>query len=265
MQRLRTTPLLAVLAAAPLAAHDVWLEPGAFRVRGAAPVPVRILVGEGFHGDPVPRDPDRIERFVAVGPEGERDVPGVDGAEPAGFLRDLPPGLHVVAYVSRRASLRLDPDRFERHLRAEGLERIAERRALAGDTGAPGREVYSRCAKALVLVGAGGGDAYRRPLGCHFEIVAESSPFDLAPGDQLAVRLLAGGRPLAGALVTALRQGAEARPATALSDGSGRAVFRLTSPGVWLVKSVHMEAAPAGLDADWESWWASLTFAIGSE
>ena len=34
----------------------------------------------------------------------------------------------------------------------------------------------------------------------------------------------------------------------------------LPKAGVWLVKSVQMVAAPTGVNADWESLWASLTF-----
>jgi hypothetical protein len=29
---------------------------------------------------------------------------------------------------------------------------------------------------------------------------------------------------------------------------------------MWLVKSVHMVPAPAGANAEWASFWASLTF-----
>ena len=32
--------------------------------------------------------------------------------------------------------------------------------------------------------------------------------------------------------------------------------------GVWLIKAVHMIAAPPGSGAEWESFWASLTFAL---
>jgi hypothetical protein len=36
--------------------------------------------------------------------------------------------------------------------------------------------------------------------------------------------------------------------------------FRLRPGGMWLVKAVHMVPAPAGANADWASFWASLTF-----
>jgi hypothetical protein len=48
----------------------------------------------------------------------------------------------------------------------------------------------------------------------------------------------------------------------AQSDRDGRAAFKIEEPGPWLVKAVHMVPAPAGSNADWESFWASLTFDI---
>ena len=37
----------------------------------------------------------------------------------------------------------------------------------------------------------------------------------------------------------------------------------LHSDGMWLIKAVHMVPAATGSSADWESFWASLTFAPG--
>jgi hypothetical protein len=31
---------------------------------------------------------------------------------------------------------------------------------------------------------------------------------------------------------------------------------------MWLVKAVHMVPSPAGVQADWDSFWASLTFGL---
>ena len=47
------------------------------------------------------------------------------------------------------------------------------------------------------------------------------------------------------------------------TDATGHARLRLNQPGMWLVKAVHMVPAPPGLDADWASYWASLTFMLG--
>src|SRR5436190_1224337 len=64
-------------------------------------------------------------------------------------------------------------------------------------------------------------------------------------------------------LVEGRRRGEEGR---GRSDGLGRAELRLPAAGVWLVKSVHMvrlEGTEAEWQhAEWQSWWASLTFAL---
>ena len=46
------------------------------------------------------------------------------------------------------------------------------------------------------------------------------------------------------------------------TDQAGRVRFRLADPGVWLIATVHMTAAPPGVDAHWQSIWASETFEL---
>ncbi|PYS27164.1 MAG: hypothetical protein DMG11_17335, partial [Acidobacteria bacterium] len=45
------------LSAAPLAAHDMWIEPTSFIPDAGKIVGVRLRVGQDFLGDPLPRDP----------------------------------------------------------------------------------------------------------------------------------------------------------------------------------------------------------------
>jgi uncharacterized GH25 family protein len=69
---------------------------------------------------------------------------------------------------------------------------------------------------------------------------------------------------LAGALVMAL-DGTDAQtPQRVRSDADGRAAFTLPRAGNWLIKAVHMIRAPKDAGADWESFWASLTFSLPS-
>ena len=47
------------------------------------------------------------------------------------------------------------------------------------------------------------------------------------------------------------------------TNADGRVLVPLDRPGEWLVKAVHIIETPADdTVADWESFWASLTFAI---
>jgi uncharacterized GH25 family protein len=249
------------LGAGVLRAHDFWIDPSSFRPAPGQRVVVRLRVGQHFRGDPVPRDPSLLQRFAVVGPGGsETPVPGVPNAEPAGFATVASPGLALITYASGRSPVALDGAKFETYLADEGLEAVSAARAKKGQTGAAVQEVFSRCAKSFLAVGGTGGPGYDRVLGLTLELVPEKDPSGLQPGADLPVRLLYRGKPLAGALVAALPRDQPDARVTARTDAAGRARLRLDRPGVWLVKAVHMIPAPAGTGADWESFWASLTF-----
>ncbi|HEY0515281.1 MAG TPA: DUF4198 domain-containing protein [Thermoanaerobaculia bacterium] len=258
---------LCALWAPALRAHNFWIEPSTFTPAVGQRVAVRLRVGQELKGDPVPRDPSLIKRFVIMGPAGgEAPVPGVPNTEPAGFPVFQARGLSTIIYDSGRSTVALEAAKFEQYLKEEGLERISALRARRGQSAAGEKEVFSRCAKALLLVGGGVGGAgagWDRVLGQRLELVAEKNPYALAGGGELPVRLLYEGKPLAGALVMALQRD---RPdkVTARSDAQGRVVLKLDRPGFWLIKAVHMIPAPRDAGADWESFWASLTFALPS-
>ncbi len=248
--------------ASALRAHDLWIEPSSFRPAEAQLFAVRLRVGEAFRGEPVPRMEKRIERFAAVGPGGEIPLNGTEGADPAGFAVLAAPGTWLLVYDSDHARVELEGPKFEAYLAEEGLERISKLRAGRGQTAAGSREIYSRCAKALVVVGGGPADGFDRVLGLPLELVPQASPAALpeTPADtELPVLLLFRGKPLAGALVAAIPRGAPEAGVSGRTDAEGRVRLRLDRAGDWLVKAVHMEPAPADSGADWESFWASLT------
>ena len=258
--------LLAILLPlSALWAHDFWIDPSSFHPEPGQRVTVRLRVGQHFRGDPVPRDLSLLQRFSVIGPGGgETPVPGVPGAEPAGFATITAPGLSLITYASGRSPVSLDGAKFETYLAEEGLETISAERARKGQTAAPIKEVFSRYAKTFLNVGGRrggkGGAGYDRVLGLTLELIPEKDPTGLTSGMELPVRLLYRGKPLAGVLVTALPHDKPDTKVTARTDAEGRARVRLNQPGEWLVKAVHMIPAPAGAGADWESFWASLTF-----
>ncbi len=251
-------------AAAPARAHDFWIEPSTFRPSAGAVVRVALRVGDAFPGEAVPRSNERIVRFVRCTRKDEKDVAGVDGGEPAGMMRIDEDGLCVVGYRSTNARVELEAPKFESYLREQGLDEIVRQRKERGESGKPGREQYSRCAKALLLVGEARGEPADRALGLTLELVAETNPYALKPGDEFVVRLLHEGKPVRGALVAAApRAGGREQRRTARSDAEGRVRFRLEKAGFWLISSVRMARVTDASSADWESYWASLTFEVG--
>ncbi|HET9298948.1 MAG TPA: DUF4198 domain-containing protein, partial [Candidatus Polarisedimenticolaceae bacterium] len=163
--------LVFLLAGAPAAAHDLWLEPSTFRPAPHGLVSVSVLVGQGFLGDTVPRDPEHLERFVL----GTAPVVGLPGADPAGTVRVGDAGAATLLYRGTPQPITLEAAKFESYLREEGLEHVIAARAKAGKSNAPGRERYGRCAKALLAVG-GISSSAPEALGCPFEIVPLADP-----------------------------------------------------------------------------------------
>lgn len=250
------------LSAAPLAAHDMWIEPIAFVADPRTIIGMRFRVGMNLLGDPLPRDPSLIDQFIVEDADGRRPVVGRAGSDPAGVAMALSPGLLVVGYQSHPSTVDLAADTFNQYLKDEGLNAIAALRESRHQTGASVHEVFSRCAKSLVLVGTPPPAQHDRTFGFTLELVAERNPYALAPGEELPVRLTYAGHPLAGALVAAIDRANPAGRLTARTDQDGRVRFRLPRSGMWLIKAVHMIPAPPALHADWESFWASLTFEV---
>jgi uncharacterized GH25 family protein len=189
-------------------------------------------------------------------------VYGREGDEPAGTVRIAEAGLLVLGYRSSNTPLSLEAAKFEEYLREEGLESVIAARARRGESQKPSREVFSRCAKALLSAGGGGKSGYDRNLGFTLELIPERNPYALKTGEELPVRLLYEGKPLEGALVAALPYSTPEEKVSRRTDRNGRVRLRLPREGVWLVKAVHIVPAAADTGADWQSLWASLTFEI---
>ncbi len=244
----------------PLLAHDVWIEPTTFSPKPGQLVGVRLRVGENLHGDPMPLVPGLVNQFIVESAIDRKPIRARHRAEEAGVLRVASPGMQIIGYRSNRSAITLDGDKFTQYLKEEGLDAVVDLRARRNEADAGAREVYSRCAKSLVLSGSPSETHGDRTLGFPLELLAERNPYTIARGEKLPVRLTFQGQPLAGALVVAMNSQSPADKQAARTDVDGRVWFRLHPGGMWLIKSVHMVAAPAGVDAEWESFWASLTF-----
>jgi uncharacterized GH25 family protein len=260
MKRVRLAIVAAavVLAAAPLAAHDFWIEPSTFHPAPGQTVSLGLRVGQNFVGDAVRRSADLIVDFT-VRQDGQTEaVAGSDGSDPAGFIRADGRGTAVVVYTSEPSFIEMPPAKFEDYLRQEGLEAIVATRQAKGKSGKAGLEYFSRCAKAL-LTGKQASAVATTPLGLDLEIVPEADP--TVRFEPFRAHLLYDGRPLAGALVVAMPHDSPvAGRLTARTDAQGAFAFALPHGGVWLIKAVHMVEAGWFSKADWRSYWASLTF-----
>ena len=250
-------------------AHEFWIEPAEFAPKQGQEVQVALRVGEHFKGEPVSRKPDRIKRFAAIrlddsGQLQEVPVTGNEGDDPAGKFVATQPGLYIVVFESNHAHIELDGEKFDAYLNEKGLEAIRKLRAAGGENFKPAREIYSRFAKSLVLAmgddSGGSTAAHDRALGVPLEILAQFDPYanQVAPDARFSV--LVDGKPLPDVQVTAQSQSGTGPVQRQRSTADGEVTFRLTDPGPWLIECTHMRPVPERDDADYESFWASLTF-----
>jgi Domain of unknown function (DUF4198) len=259
----RSLLALTVAALAPIAfAHDLWIEPSSFRPAVGERVTVALRVGQNLRGEPMPRIPALIERFMLKGATREIPVVGRAGADPAGMTVVGEPGLQWIGYQSSAFPMTLEAQKFEAYLKDEGLERIIAERAKTGQQAAPGRERFYRCAKSLLDAPGGNPKSSETPaaLGFTLELQPRKNPYALHSGDALPLSLTFYGKPIANVLVIALSKDAPEKSVRARTDSAGRVSLRLDGVGFWLIKAVHMQAAPPDAGIDWESWWASMTF-----
>jgi uncharacterized GH25 family protein len=254
--------LLVAVNGAAVLAHDLWIEPTTFTPAPGQIMGVRLRVGENLVGDPVRRNAALVDEFVLQDTAGRRPVIGRNGADPAGLVRVGAAGVQVIGYRSRPSALDATAAKFNQYLREEGLDTIVALRAQRNETNADTRELFSRCAKSLVLSGGNVADGGDRVLGFPLELVAERNPYALGERDELPIRLTYENRPLANALVVALNRANPGDKLTARTDRDGRVRFPVAAKGMWLIKSVHMVPAAEESGAQWASFWASLTFEL---
>ncbi len=243
-------------------AHDFWIEPATFRPTLGSVLNVALRVGEHFEGEPVKRSAEKMAEFTLHRGAETTPIGGAEGDDPAGAVKIERPGVQVIGYRSNHSSIELSAADFEAYLKEDGLEPIIAQRAKRGESDKSAKEIYSRCAKAVVAAGPAKEGAHDRVLGYTLEIVPLKNPYALQPGEELAVRLIFEGKFLPGAKIVAMNKTDAKNPLTATTADDGTARFKLTKPGMWMIKSVQMIPAPQDSGANWESFWATLTFEI---
>lgn len=261
---------LALLAAAtPAVAHDFWIQPQRFQVRPGAPVPITFLVGHGAARERWQNN-DRIVQLIEF--HNGRRIDRRPALQSAGssdlLIRFEGDGVHVVGMQTNHAFSELPAIRFNDYAREEGLVPAIATRRREGKTDAPGRERFSRRAKAIVQVGRPTPANQRlatRPIGLKLEIVPERNPYALGPDRNLPLHVLYNGRRLPNATVKLTSLERDERPVAVLrTDRSGRVSARVPQSGNWLLSVVWTEPVKGDPRVDFDTTFSSLTFGYGA-
>lgn len=256
-------------------AHEFWLQPNVFFAETGQTIPIEVMVGEHFNGERSEGKKNRLVQYVHWSSGVRQDLApalkeGHYGIVP---LRINKTGTHLVAFANTNKYLSMRADSFLLYLREDGLNQIVELRQERHETQTRSREFYRRCVKTLIQAGpvTSTDKTFSLDTGMPLEIIPVQNPYGVKPGGWAEFRLVFDHKPLANALVrywsrpvTTRKELPDVKPKGLMeeqqrSDAQGRVRFRLRA-GQNMISLVQMVPATDTKEADWQSYWGSLTF-----
>lgn len=269
------TPLVACLALPPESvAHDLWMVPKPWIVGPGQPSQLDLVSGMKFPAPDLEEDAytaEQVARAVIRGPNGSHGLTKPRVVE--GSLRYetslAAPGLYCSAAKTNPTFASYSAQEFEEYLEEVDFEKAAKERHRLGETALAGKEFYTQYAVTIFRMGDAQKSATSepplcRPEGQELEILLDSDPTLLAAGDSVGFQVVYEGQPTPGAVVRVMADGDEEARFTLKTDEKGRAQYTPESPGAWAIMTGWMQRRSDRAQADWDSHWASLTFAIPS-
>ena len=263
---MRILAFILSLTAAPLGAHEFWIEPSEYQVSANGNLRGDIVNGQEFEGTKLPYVPQRFVHFVNyVGGE-RQNVEGRTGDLPAMDVAPVAEGLNVVAYQARSATVDYETwekfQKFVDHKDFGDVLSVHQARGLPMDGF---KEIYSRYSKTLIGVGNAAGADSR--IGMLTEIVALTNPYtdDLSGGVQVQVFYKNDVRPNTQVEVFIKAPDGAVSIELYRTDDRGIATVPVVSGNSYMVDAVVLrepsESFAAQSGAVWETLWANLTFA----
>ncbi|MEM8800366.1 MAG: DUF4198 domain-containing protein [Pseudomonadota bacterium] len=263
---------VAVGASPPVIAHEMFLKPKDHTIPPGSTATIKLVNGTFYRSENV-IDRDRM-RDVTIYGGGKIRHPLGDQWRDQGLATiltqdALDSGTYAIGVSTMPRDFSMTRDSFIKYLRHEGvMDTLAD--FQANSTLENVRERYAKHVRTIVQVGETRSDEYGRAFGYPVEILLETNPHDADVGDEVGFQVLRNGVPLPGQLVYASYGGYHAhnaegdheRAISLRTDADGQAGFTVSTSGIWYLTLIHMEARENDPDVDYESNWATLTFAI---
>ncbi|MDX1577460.1 MAG: DUF4198 domain-containing protein [Gemmatimonadota bacterium] len=277
-----TAGALALTVVATARAHDMFLKLESFYLSPNSSAVVSLMNGT-FDESMNVITRDRMADVSIVSPSGVARPPASAWRDTAMHHWDADsvdtalltfetgePGTYAIGVSTNPTVFTLSAQDFNEYLEHDGVVDALDERKAAGKMDEEATERYSKHVKALVQVGDARSGEFAHELGYPVEFVPLANPYELGVGDELQVRFLSAGEPVANQIVYASHEGYHGHDeegehtvaVTTRTNADGIATIPLDEAGRWFVRTIHMVETTSEPDVDYESNWATLTFEI---
>ena len=250
-------------------AHEFWLHPQKYFYTIRETDNIRFSVGENFEGENWKGNKDKIAQLAYFTPSGNVVDIASRLSGNMGDSLQLPlqeEGTHMVIFNSTNSFITLEADKFNEYLKDDGHDATVLYRKKHGEEKKAGTEYYQRSVKTLLQVSGKLTNACTEPTSLPLDIIPAENPYSIPDPSSnkklmLRFRVLFQGDPLPDALVKAWYHIPGKGPGMDSTRTNKKGWVSLERhPGRYMVSCVHMERAAKDGEADWQSFWGSLSF-----
>ena len=253
------------LCLVPAFAHDLYLMPAQFVTKSGTKLQVVFQNGDEFPEGVSATKPERLRntQLLSRGGQALFEAITAEAKRTTAEVKVPAAGLAILTAQTLPNFIELDAKKFRSYLEHENLTNAIQWRDQHQETAKPGRERYSKFVKSLIQAG-NSDDYYQHRTGLTIEIIPEADPYSLKPGAILPVQVLFRGAPAVAVAVESawLENGKAKMEVFGRTDAQGRILIPVKASGPHRLHAIVMERCADPKAADWESFWASLTFAI---
>ncbi len=247
-------------------AHDTYLLPKRFSVPAGTSLALDLTSGVGFPFLDTAIKPERVAfaRGRLAGKTFEIKDFGPAKKSLRFNARFSKPGVATIGVDLKPRTLDLELAKVQEYFDEIDPPDAVKQRWAAMPKPKRWRESYVKHSKTVVRVGKFESDrSWAEPIGMFLEIVPETDPTTLKPGDEFAVHVLKDGKPFEGFSLGIIRE-AMFNGEFKKTDANGRVVFKLDKAGRWLLRGTDLRPSSKP-DLEWESDFTTLTIEVGEK
>ncbi len=258
---------LAILITCPAIAHEFWIEPTQYQIKDNAELVAYLRNGENFDGSPSAYITPRTPRFDLITRGRVDPVVARLGDNPALKMRPLQAGLNIVVHQNVPSVISYTNwEKFQRFADHKDFPDMLARHRARSLPESKFREAYTRYSKSLIAVGDGSGND--QVTGLEIELVAMQNPYIDDVSDGIQLKAYYQNEPRANAQIELFEKSPAGEVDVTLhrTDDHGLVLLPVKPAHSYLVDMVVLrEPSPALAEeksVEWETLWASLTFAV---